>query len=46
MIVRTDKGNYNLVTSDSGKRIRVKGRGETYSEATELKSEPLEFEEA
>lgn len=43
-IHKTDKGNYILVTADSGK-LRVKGDERVYSEATELKDEPREYEE-
>ena len=46
MIIREDKGLYNLVKSDSGKHIRVKGHKQVYSDATELKDKPLELEEA
>lgn len=45
MIIRIDKGNYNLVKSDEGKLIQIKNHREKYSEATELKDKPLEFVE-
>ena len=45
MIIREDKGLYNLVKSDAGKKIRIKGHKEIYSEATELKDNPIDFEE-
>ena len=44
MINKIDKGNYFLVKSDSGK-LRVKGDKKVYSEATELKTDPREYEE-
>ena len=43
-IKKIDKGNYYLVTADSGK-LKVKGDEKVYSEATELKDEPREYEE-
>ena len=45
MIKKIDKGNYNLVKSDSCKHIRIKGDSRIYSEATELKDKPREYEE-
>lgn len=45
MIIKLDKGNYYLVKSDSGKHIRIKGDERFYSEATELKDKPREYEE-
>lgn len=45
MIIKLDKGNYYLVKSDSGKHIRIKGSERVYSEATELKDKPREYEE-
>ena len=45
MLVRINKGNYILVKSDSGKRIRIKGDEHTYSEATEYPEKPLSWEE-
>lgn len=45
MIIKIDKGHYNLVKSDSGKQIRIKGQERTYSEATEFKDKPREYEE-
>lgn len=45
MIIRIDKGNYNLVKSDCGKHIKIKDHKETYSEATELKDKPIDFVE-
>ena len=44
MINKIDKGNYYLVKSDSGK-LKVKGDDKIYSEATELKDHPREYEE-
>ena len=45
MIIKLDKGNYVKVRSDSGKHIRIKGDDRIYSEATELKDNPREYEE-
>ena len=44
MIHKIDKGTYFLVRADSGK-LRVKGEDRVYSEATELKNQPREYEE-
>ena len=44
MINKIDKGNYYLVKADSGK-LKVKGDDKVYSEATELKDKPREYEE-
>ena len=44
MINKIDKGNYYLVKADSGK-LKVKGDDKIYSEATELKEHPREYEE-
>ena len=44
MIKKIDKGNYYLVVADSGK-LRIKGDKRVYSEATELKDHPREYEE-
>lgn len=44
-IIKIDKGHYNLVKSDSGKLIRIKGQERTYSEATEFKDHKREYEE-
>lgn len=44
MIHKTDKGDYILVTADSGK-LKVKGDDRVYSEATEYKDKPREYEE-
>ena len=44
-IVKIDKGTYYLVKSNTKKRIRIKGDSKTYSEATELKESPKEYEE-
>lgn len=41
---KEDKGNFYLITADSGK-LKVKGDDRVYSEATELKDEPREYEE-
>jgi hypothetical protein len=43
-IHKTDKGNYILVTADSG-MLKVKGDERIYSDATELKDKPREYEE-
>ena len=43
-IQKLDKGNYYLVKADSGK-LKVKGDDKVYSEATELKDKPREYEE-
>lgn len=45
MIIKIDRGNFFLVKSDSGHKIRVKGDDRLYSEATELKDKPREYEE-
>ena len=44
MIHKIDKGDYYLITADSGK-LKVKGDDRIYSEATELKDQPREYEE-
>lgn len=44
MIKKIDKGDFYLVKSDSGK-LRIKGDKRVYSEATELKDKPREYEE-
>lgn len=44
MIRKIDKGDYYLVKSDSGK-IQIKGDSRIYSEATELKGNPREYDE-
>ena len=44
MIHKIDKGDYFLVRSDTGK-LKVKGDERVYSEATEIKGEPREYEE-
>ena len=44
MIIREDKGDYYLIKADSGK-LKIKGKDQVYSEATELKGKPLEYEE-
>lgn len=44
MIKKIDKGNYLLIKADSGK-LKVKGDDKIYSEATELKDHPREYEE-
>jgi hypothetical protein len=44
MITKTEKDNYVLVTSDTGK-LRVKGDTKIYSQATEYKDQPREYEE-
>lgn len=43
-IKKIDKGNYYLVVADSGV-LKVKGDDRVYSEATELKDKPREYEE-
>ena len=46
MILKINKGDYNLVKSDSGKKIRIKGDlNNVFSEATELVKHPREYEE-
>ena len=45
MLVRINKGKYNLVISDTGKRIREKGHKGDYSVGTEKVDEPKEYEE-
>lgn len=44
MIHKIEKDNYILVKSDTGK-LKVKGDDKIYSEATELKDKPREYEE-
>ena len=44
-VVKIDKGNFYLVKSDSGKKIKVKGDENLYAEATELKEKPREYKE-
>lgn len=43
-IHKIDKGNFYLVKADSCK-LKVKGDDKVYSEATELKDKPREYEE-
>lgn len=45
MITKVNKGDYNLVYSNEGKKIRVKGQKEYYSECTEFVDDPKEYEE-
>lgn len=45
MIIKIDKGNFYLVRSDKGLKIKIKGDKHLYSEATELKDKPNEYEE-
>ena len=45
MINKIDKGNFYLVKSNENKHIRIKGDKRVYSEATELKDKPREYEE-
>ena len=45
MIIKINHGDYNLVKSDQGKRIRVVGEEQFYSEATEFVDKPREYEE-
>lgn len=44
-IQKINKGNYVLVKSNENKHIRIKGDKRVYSEATELKDKPREYEE-
>ena len=44
MIQKIDKGDFYLVKSETGK-LRIKGDKRVYSEATELKDHPREYEE-
>ena len=44
MIHKIDKGDFYLVKDDSGK-LKIKGDDRVYSEATELKDKPREYEE-
>ena len=44
MIHKIDKGDFYLVKADSGK-LKIKGDDRVYSEATELKDKPREYEE-
>lgn len=44
MIHKIDKGDFYLVKSETGK-LRIKGDKRVYSEATELKDKPREYEE-
>ena len=44
MVHKIDKGDYNLIKADSGK-LKIKGDDRIYSEATELKGKPREYEE-
>ena len=44
MITKIEKENYVLVKSSTGK-LKVKGDDKIYSEATELKDKPREYEE-
>ena len=43
-IHKIDKGDFYLVKADSGK-LKIKGDDRVYSEATELKDKPREYEE-
>lgn len=45
MLKRINKGHYNLVVSDEGKLIRIKGKEQTYSQGTEFVDKPIEYEE-
>ena len=45
MIKKIDKGDFNLVKSSEGKKIRIKGEKQVYSEATEFVTKPREYEE-
>ncbi len=38
-----EKGDYNVVKSDEGKLIRIKGERMMFPNATELKTEPKEY---
>lgn len=44
MIHKIDKGDFYLIKADSGK-LRIKNDKRIYSEATELKDHPREYEE-
>ena len=44
MIHKIDKGDFYLIKADSGK-LKIKGDDRVYSEATELKDKPREYEE-
>lgn len=44
MIHKINKRGYVLVKADSGK-LKIKGSDRVYSEATELKDKPREYEE-
>ena len=43
-IHKIGKGDFYLVKADSGK-LKIKGDDRVYSEATELKDKPREYEE-
>ena len=43
-IRKIDKGDYYLILADSNK-LKVKGDDRVYSQATELKDQPREYEE-
>jgi len=47
MIIKIDKGDYYLVQSDSGKKIKVleENKDRSYSQATELKTQPRHYVE-
>ena len=44
MIHKIDKGDFYLIKADSDK-LKIKGDDRVYSEATELKDKPREYEE-
>ena len=44
-VIKIDRGNFYLVKSNEGHKIKVKGDDRLYSEATELKDKPREYEE-
>ena len=45
MLIRINKGDYNLVVSDTKKKVRVKGEKWTSSVGTEEVNHPVEYEE-
>ena len=45
MIIRIEKEHYNIVKSDCGKRVKRIGEEQSYSEITEAKDKPREYEE-
>lgn len=45
MIIKIDKGDYYLIQSDCGKKLKVLGDERVYSQATELKDKPRQYVE-